>query len=389
MSDSYIVFGGPKYSREEILDVCDSMEKGWIGTGPKVKKFEKDFASYIGVEDCVAVNSCTAGLHLSLLEAGIKIGDEVITTAMTFCSTVNTIIHVGATPVLADINQFTWNITKESIENKITSRTKAIVVVHFAGRACEIVEIRKLADQHELVLIEDCAHAIETKIEGRHVGTFGDFAAFSFYSTKNISAGEGGVIISNGGRRSLENLRQRSLHGMDKDAYKRFAEDGNAEYDVTSVGFKYNMMDLQAAIALNQLKNVEPWHQRRSLVWKHYMNEFQELPILLPDEIYENEVHAFHLFQIILQPKDDPKVYRMGFRDKLHQKGIGTGIHYKPIASFSIYKNLFNWNEKEWPSSKYFGERTLSVPLSPHLTDSEIERVISAVKEACYDSARS
>jgi dTDP-4-amino-4,6-dideoxygalactose transaminase len=382
MAENFIVFGKPEYSNQEVLDVVDSMQNGWIGTGTKVGKFEKSFAAYIGVDDCVAVNSCTAALHLSLLEAGITYGDEVITTAMTFCSTVNSIIHVGATPILADICSENWNITVENIEAKITERTKAILIVHFAGRPCDMPKIRSVADRYNLILIEDCAHAIETQISGSHVGTFGDFAAFSFYSTKNISSGEGGMVIAKGGQHVLDNIRRRALHGMDKDAFKRFSADGNAEYDVTSIGFKYNMMDIQAAIAIHQLKNITEWHIRREKIWKYYMDELCNLPLLLPSNVKEDEIHAFHLFQIMVSIDGEPGIVRSQFRKKLHERGIGTGIHYKSIASFSIYQELFNWKDTNWPNSKFFGDRTISIPLSPHLTDSEIERVATAVKES-------
>jgi dTDP-4-amino-4,6-dideoxygalactose transaminase len=382
MSENFITFGAPRYSEEEIMDVVDSLQKGWIGTGPKVARLERAFAQYLGVEDSVAVNSCTAGLHLSLLEAGIGPGDEVITTAMTFCSTVNVIVHSGATPVLADIDSDYWNVTPESVIKKITSKTKAILVVHFAGRACDMQKMRAIADQYNLILIEDCAHAIETRISDKHVGTFGDFAAFSFYSTKNISSGEGGVVITNRGAETLNRIRQRGLHGMDKDAFKRFSSDGKAEYDVNFVGYKYNMMDLNAALAFQQLKRIDFWHQKRKEIWEFYLSQFENLPLVLPASIKSSEIHAHHLFQVLMVEKENPRDARLKFRQKLHEYGIGTGIHYKPIADFSIYKNLFSWETADWPNAKYFGDRTVSVPISPHLTDIEVERVANAVQRA-------
>ena len=382
MVDDFVTFGAPKYSEEEILDVVDSMQKGWIGTGHKVARLEKSFAEYLDVEDCVAVNSCTAALHLSLLEAGVGSGDEVITTAMTFCSTINVIIHVGATPVLADIDFDDWNLTPESVSRKITSKTKAILVVHFAGRACDMVQMRAIADQYGLILIEDCAHAIETRIANKHVGTFGDFAAFSFYSTKNISSGEGGIVVTNRGRETLDRIRQRALHGMDKDAFKRFSSDGKAEYDVTFIGYKYNMMDLNAAIAFQQLKRVDDWHLRRKEIWSYYLSEFANLPLALPSAVKFKETHAYHLFQILLKVTDNPNEARLVFRQKMYEFGVGSGIHYKPIANYSIYKRLFRWDTSSWPNSHYFGNRTVSIPISPHLTDREVERVVNAVRGA-------
>lgn len=379
---NFITFGAPYYSQEEIADVVESMQNGWIGTGQKVKRFEKAFAQYLGVEDCVAVNSCTSALHLSLLEAGIGAGDEVITTAMTFCSTVNVIIHAGATPVLADISSDDWNLTPESIEEKITKKTKAILVVHFAGRACDMQRIRLIADKYKLIIIEDCAHAIEAKIADKHVGTFGDFAAFSFYSTKNISAGEGGVVVTNRGSEALDRIRQRSLHGMDKDAFKRFSSDGKAEYDVGFVGHKYNMMDLNAAIVFHQLRKVNDWHKRRQEIWSHYLQEFSNLQLSLPSLVKAEETHAYHLFQILLKVNNDPSAARSAFRQKMYESGVGSGIHYKPIAGFSVYKRKFSWESMSWPNAHHFGQHTISIPLSPHLSDLDVEKVVASVKDA-------
>lgn len=385
MPNPYIVFGRPKYSDEEIAEVTDSLQKGWIGTGEKVAAFERKFADHLGVSSCVAVNSCTAALHLSLLESGLKPGDEVITTAMTFCATVNTIIHVGAKPVLVDIDCKDWNISAESIERSITSQTKAILVVHFAGRPCDMEQIVEIAKKYSLILIEDCAHAIESQVNGRPVGTFGDFAAFSFYSTKNISSGEGGVIVAKGGSEKLDSIRQKALHGMDKDAFKRFSADGKAEYDVTFAGYKYNMMDLQAAIAYHQLKQVHVWHSKREKIWHHYLESFSRLPVLLPADIPSANKHAYHLFQILPLVEKSVRYDRATIRQLLHLEGVGTGIHYKSIADFSYYQKAFSWESDGWRNSKYFGDRTISIPLSPHLSDTEVERIVLAVRKVLRD----
>lgn len=384
MNNNFITFGKPHYGDDEVSEVIDSLKKGWIGTGEKVKQFEINFANYLGVDEAVAVSSCSAALHLALLDSKISVGDEVITTAMTFCSTVNAIIHAGAKPILVDINSKDWNIDVDMIEQKISKNTKAILVVHFAGRPCNMIAIQEIAKKYNLILIEDCAHAIESQINGQRVGTFGNYAAFSFYSTKNISSGEGGVLISNS-KKSIEDTRQRALHGMDKDAYKRYTAEGSAEYNLKFIGFKYNMMDLQAAIVIHQLKNIEIWHKRRKLIWQYFMDELGPLDIGLPSIVDDSHVHAYHLFQILVGEKSLEKNIRSKFRHKLHDLGIGSGIHYRAIPSFRIYTELFGWDSKHWQNAINFGDRTISVPFSQHLTDSEVDRVLEAIKKVCND----
>ena len=254
----FLIFGSPIIEEPEINEVMDSLKKGWLGTGPKVEQFENSFAAYKGVNHAVALNSCTAALHLSLLAANLKPGDEVITTPMTFCATINAIIHAGAIPVLADVNPLTMNIDPQQVEEKITKKTKVILPVHFAGRPCEMDAIMDIAKRHNLKVIEDCAHAIETEYKGKKTGTFGDFGCFSFYVTKNIVTGEGGMVISSRDEDSSR-IKVLALHGMSKDAWKRFGDEGYKHYSVVECGFKYNMMDIQAAIGIHQLKRIEAY----------------------------------------------------------------------------------------------------------------------------------
>jgi len=256
MSSDFIVFGAPKIEQDEIEEVVRCLESGWIGTGPRVARFEKEFGLYKGQSFAAAVSSCTAAMHLSVLAAGIGEGDEVITTPMTFCATVNAIVHSGATPVLADIDPLTMNIDPAQVEARITPRTKAILPVHFAGRAADMDAITKIASRHQLKLIEDCAHAIETEYHGRKAGTFGDFGCFSFYATKNVTTGEGGMVLTRN-EADLARIKMLALHGMSKDAWKRFSDEGYKHYFVVETGFKYNMMDLQAALGIHQLQRVE------------------------------------------------------------------------------------------------------------------------------------
>ena len=374
----FILFGQPKIGEDEIYEVIDSLKKGWLGTGPKTKRFENDFAKYKSVKHSLALNSCTAGLHLSCLTLDLKPGDEVITTAMTFCATVNTIIHAGGKPVLVDIDPNTWNIDPSKLEKKINSKTKAIIPVHFAGRACDMDEIVKIAKQHSLKLIEDCAHAIETVYKGKKAGSIGDMGVFSFYATKNLAVGEGGMIISNN-ESLISKLKISALHGMSKDAWSRFSDDGYKHYKVEMAGFKYNMPDIQAAIGIHQLKKVKQYAAKRERIWKLYMQEFKNLPINLPCEIEQNTTHAYHLFNICLD-QNKTNIKRDDFLNKMNDNRIGVGVHYESIPMHPYYQETFDWNPSDYPNALKFGNETVSIPISPKLNDNELDKIISVTK---------
>lgn len=375
----YLVFGKPSIQKEEINEVVDSLKSNWIGTGPKVQKFESDFAKYKSIPYSAAVNSCTAGLHLSCISLGLKEGDEVITSAMTFCATVNTIIHSGATPVIADINPETWNIDPKSIEEKITSKTRAIIPVHFAGRACDMGSIMDIARKHKLFVIEDCAHAIETEYKGKKAGTIGDFGVFSFYATKNIVTGEGGMVISRD-KNKISKIKTLGLHGMSNDAWKRFSDNGYKHYDVQEAGFKYNMLDIQAAIGIHQLKKVEAFSKRRKVIWNHYLGEFSNCSIKMASKVEPNTRHAYHLF-ILRINKNDCGISRDDFLEKMHNEKIGCGVHYRAIPDHSFYSKNFSWNKRDYKNAIDFGNECVSIPLSGTLTDNEVERVTNSVKK--------
>ena len=376
---SYIVFGKPHIEREEINEVIDSLKTSWLGTGPKVKKFESEFAKYKKIGNAAALNSCTAGLHLSCLALNLKQGDEVITTAMTFCATVNSIIHSGATPIFADINPETWNIDPRSIEKRITKKTKAIIPVHFAGRACDMDAIMGLANKHNLYVIEDCAHAIETEYKGKKAGTIGDFGVFSFYATKNITTGEGGMVISKS-KNKISKIKKLGLHGMSKDAWQRFSDEGYKHYDVEEAGYKYNMMDLQAAIGIHQLNKVEKFSKRRKKIWNHYSNELSKIPITMHSEIEENTRHAYHLF-ILRINKKKCGINRDEFLKIMNQKEIGCGVHYRSITDYKFYKNKMTLDFSDLKNTIEFGSETVSIPLSPAMTDYEVNKVTDTVKD--------
>lgn len=379
MSDEFIIFGAPDIHRAEIDEVVDSLEVGWLGTGPKVKRFEQEFAVYKGVDPdrTAALNSCTAALHVSLLAAGIQPGDEVITTAMTFCATANAAIHAGATPVPVDIDRNTLNIDPQQIEAKITDRTRAIIPVHFAGRACEMDAIMAIADKHGLKVIEDCAHAIETEIDGQKAGTFGDFGCFSFYATKNVATGEGGMVIAKS-RESIDRIKILSLHGMSRDAWHRFGDEGYKHYQVVEAGFKYNMMDLQAAIGIHQLERVERSWRRRREIWARYQEAFEALPIGKPTEPAQNTRHAYHLYTITIR-QDDCGMSRDAFIDKMGRANIGVGVHYLSLAQHPYYREHFGWSAADFPVANEFGLTTVSLPLSPKLTDLQVDYIIETV----------
>jgi dTDP-4-amino-4,6-dideoxygalactose transaminase len=379
--DRFLVFGAPTLGQEEIDEVVDSLKSGWLGTGPKVARFEASMADYKGVEpsQVAAVNSATAALHVSMIAAGIGPGDEVITTPLTFCATVNAIIHSGATPVLADVDPATMNIDPEKVAAAVTTKTRAILPVHFAGRMCDMDALSAIAKQHNLKVIEDCAHAIETEANGQKAGTIGDFACFSFYVTKNVITGEGGMIIARD-ENDIARAKMLALHGMSKDAWKRFSDDGYKHYYVVECGFKYNMMDLQAAIGLHQLARVEENWKKRQTVWDRYQAAFSNLPVKRPADPEPGSRHAYHLYTILVD-QDACKVSRDEFLDAILEFKIGVGVHYLSIPEHPYYQDTFGWKPEDYPEAMRIGRQTVSLPLSAALTDRDIDDVIAAVQE--------
>lgn len=375
--DSYLVFGAPIIEEAEIEEVVDSLKSGWLGTGPKVARFQEMFSDYIGVEHAVALNSCTAGLHLSLLVSDLQPGDEVITTPMTFCATVNTIIHAGGVPVLVDCEQGSMLIDPQRIEDAITPKTRAIIPVHLCGRPCDMDAIEDIARRHNLFIIEDAAHAIESQYKGRKIGTISQLTCFSFYVTKNIVTGEGGMVTTNNPDLA-DRIKMYGLHGMSRDAWKRFSDDGYKHYQVAFPGFKYNMMDIQAAIGIHQLKRIDQYYKRRQEIWACYDEAFADLPVGRPQPAEPDTVHAHHLYTLMID-EEACGVDRDSFLQKMHLLNIGTGVHYLGVHLHPYYRDKFGFKPEDFPNATWISERTASIPLSPKLSNQDVEDVIGAV----------
>ena len=381
----YIPFGKPSLDKREFSKVYNVLKSKWIGTGPEVEDFEKKFSKYKNSKYSISLNSCTAALHLSLIALGLKRGDEVITTPMTFAATINSIILVGCKPVLVDIRLDTLNINEKLIEEKITKKTKAIMIVHFGGIPCDLDKITKIVKKYNLKLIEDCAHAIETKYKNKHVGNFGDSGCFSFYANKNITTGEGGMLICKT-KNIKEKIKILRLHGMSRDAWKRYLPDSVPKnspyqhYDIQHVGLKYNMIDINAAMGSEQLKKIDTmWKKRKKLSGK-YRQSLKNLPLIFQETDEYNYKNAFHLFTMILNKKKTNKK-RDNFLKFLNNAKIGVGVNYRSVTSMTKYKELFSWSKKTCPIAHYVGENILSIPLYPYLKESEQKYIIYKVKK--------
>ncbi len=379
MTDNYIVFGSPYIGDEEIEAVTKTLRSGWIGSGPTVKQFEEAFAEYIGVKYAVALNSCTACLHLSMACCGLQPGDEVITTPLTFAATANSIIHVGAIPVFVDVNRQTMNIDPEKIVEAITHQTKAIIPVHFAGRPCDMDAISQIAREHNLLVIEDAAHCIEGWYHGRKIGTISPMTCFSFYVTKNMTTAEGGMICTNDSEVARK-VKSYGLHGLSSDAWQRFSDKGYKHYEVIFPGFKYNMTDIAASIGICQLPLLTSWMDRREEIWKKYDEEFSDLPCWVPAEPEANTFHAKHLY-ILLLDIDSVKITRDQLIVALHKRGIGTGVHYRSLHLHKYYKEHFNFQANDFPNANWISDRTISLPLSANIANHEVDRVVDGVYE--------
>jgi dTDP-4-amino-4,6-dideoxygalactose transaminase len=375
--EAYLVFGSPRIEETEIAEVVEVLRSGWIGTGPRTARFEREFAAYTGGRHAVSVSSCTAALHLSLLAAGIGPGDEVIVPAMTFVASANAVVHAGGTPVLCDVDPVTQNIEAEEVERHLTTRTKAIIPVHFAGRPVDLSALQPLADRHGLTIINDAAHAIETEHQGRKVTAYGTLTAYSFYPTKNITTGEGGMIVTDDDSLA-DRLRVLRLHGLSADAWRRFSDAGFKHYESLEPGFKYNMTDMQAALGLHQLARIEELNAARERVWSEYDAAFEGLPLQRPAPVRAGDRHARHLYTVMLGI-DRLTAGRDAIAHALHLERIGIGVHYRGVHLHPYYRHRFGYVPSDFPHASWISERTLSLPISGSLTDADVADVINAV----------
>jgi dTDP-4-amino-4,6-dideoxygalactose transaminase len=378
MRNEFLIFGSPYIEEDEIQEVVDSLRSGWISTGPKVTKFEDLFKAYIGSKHALALNSCTAGLHRSMIVAGLQPGDEVITTPMTFGATANAIVHTGARPVFVDIELPSMNMNPDLIEEKITPKTKAIMPVHLYGRPCNMDRITAIARANRLLVIDDAAHAIEAIYKGKKIGTIGDMTVFSFYVTKNLVTGEGGMITTDNDEYA-EKIQIYGLHGMSKGAWKRYSDEGFKHYQIIYPGFKYNMMDIQAAMGIHQLKRIEKQLSRREEIWKRYDTAFKHLPLQLPPPQEEHSRHARHLYTLLLK-LEDLKADRDTIQQALYKGNIGTGIHFISLHLHPYYRDHYGYKHNDFPNALHVSERTISLPLSAKLTDQDVEDVIHTLR---------
>ena len=376
--DSFLIFGAPRFFQEELKEMLETLRSGWWGTGPKVLKFEEDFKKYTHAKHAVAVNSATAAMHLGLDALGVGPGDEVITTPMTFASTANVVIHLKAKPVFADVDRSTGNIDPKEIEKKITKKTKAIIPVHLYGRPCRMDKILAIAKKHKLYVLEDAAHATESWFKGKKIGSISDMTAFSFYVTKNVATGEGGMLTTNNVKWA-DLARVRRLHGISKDAWKRYSASGFEPYETVYPGYKYNMMDLQASLGIHQLKRAEPNLKIRNKYWQIMTKAFLKLNGVIPPASDEKDiVHARHLYTINLEI-EKLKINRNQFIDELKKENIGAGIHFTALHLHKYYRETFGYKKGDFPNAEWIGERTVSLPFYPHMSLRDVEDVIQAV----------
>ena len=389
MRKTFLPFSPPLIGEEEIAEVVDTLRSDWITTGPKVKRFEQEFAAFVGAPDAFAVSSCTAALHLALLALGIGPGDAVITTPLTFCSGIHVIEHVGARPVLVDVESDTLNLDPGKIRDAIETakkdlgvRVKAIMPVHLYGHPCDLDAILELAAEYSLAVIEDAAHSLPARYKGRMIGSMAASAkvplltCFSFYATKNLTTAEGGMLVAPQG--SLEEARLWGLHGMNRDAWKRYGSQGSWHYEVVCPGYKYNLTDIQAALGVHQLRRLPGFHARRRRIVERYNTAFRSCAELIKPAQRNDVDHAWHLYVLRLD-LERLELTRNQFISELHDRNIGCSVHFIPIHLHAYYRDKYRYKPEDFPVANREYRRVVSLPLSPRMTDQDVEDVIEAV----------
>jgi UDP-4-amino-4,6-dideoxy-N-acetyl-beta-L-altrosamine N-acetyltransferase len=376
-ANPFLPFALPDISEAEIDAVVDSLRSGWITTGPKVKEFEQRFAEAVGAKHAVALNSCTAALHLALEAIGIGPDDEVIVPALTFAATAEVVRYLGARPVLVDSLPSDHNLDPTAVEAAVTPKTKALIPVHFGGKACDLRTIHAIAGKHDLKVIEDAAHAFPAFHEGRAIGSQSDIVCFSFYATKTITTAEGGMAVT-GNEAWADRMRVMALHGISKDAWKRYTAQGNWYYEIVAPGFKYNMTDLAAAMGLVQLDRARKLLDRRRAIVRAYTAAFADLDTVEPTEPGDFDAHAWHLFVIRLRP--GAPVERDLAIELLKERGIGASVHFIPLHLHPYYRETYGYSPDDFPVAHDLYRRSISLPLYSRMTDADVERVIDAVR---------
>jgi dTDP-4-amino-4,6-dideoxygalactose transaminase len=379
MRDEFLVFGSPLIGEAEIAEVVDSLRSGWIGTGPKVQRFERMLEEYLGVAHVRCVSSCTAALVMAMRILDVGPGDEVLVPAMTFVATANAVEHTGARPVFVDSEPGTGLIDLEAAEAAITERTKAIVPVHLWGRPVEMDAVNAFRDRHGLVVVEDAAHAIGARWRGRPIGSFGNLTAYSFYVTKNITTIEGGALVTDDAE-VAERVERLALHGLSLGAWQRFSDAGFKHYDATEPGFKFNMTDVQAALGIHQLPHLDEWIARRAELAARYRELLSNLPLELPPDPTREMVHAWHLYPV--QVREEARLKRDELLDSLTQQKIGAGVHYRGVHLHPYYRDKYGLRAESYPVATEISGRVLSLPLSPKVSDSDADDVAHAIGRA-------
>jgi dTDP-4-amino-4,6-dideoxygalactose transaminase len=379
-NEEFLPFSRPTISQEAIDEVVACLKSGWITTGPRVKQFEEDLKAYLSAPHALALSSATAGLHLVLAAMKLAPGDEVITTPMTFAATLNTIVLAGGKPVLVDVEPGTYNIDVTKIEKAVTKRTRAIMPVHFAGLPVDLDPLYAVAKKYNLRVIEDAAHAIGTEYKGKRIGSFGDIQVFSFHPNKNMTTGEGGCVVTRDAKMA-DDVALLRFHGMDREAWNRFGKKGSQHYEIIAPGYKYNMMDMQAALGLHQLKALDGFIKRRTGLALRYQDLLAGWPQLsLPATPAYAHLHAWHLYTPLVNP-DAAGMDRDAFMQGLKERNIGTGLHYRAVHLYPYYREQFGFKRGDFPNAESISDRIVSLPLFPTMTDADQDRVIAAMAD--------
>lgn len=390
MSEEFIPFARSAISDAEINEVVECLRSGWVTTGPRTARFEKEFAEFIGVKHALAVNSATAGLHLALEAAGVGPGDVVLTTPFTFTATAEVVRYMGAEVAFADVNAATLNLDSSELERALVrhrGKVKVILPVHYGGLACDMRAIGALADAHGARLVEDAAHAFPTTFEGKLIGSFGWVTAFSFYATKTICTGEGGMVVTadDDAARRMKVMR---LHGINRDAWDRYtAKNASWQYDVIAPGFKYNLTDVASSMGIHQLARAEALRNQRESIARRYSTAFASLPLQLPAEAPAGDIHAWHLFPIRLETAR-LAIDRARFIEEMREAGIGTSVHFIPLHHMTYWRERYGLSPKDFPVASAAYEHIVSLPIYPGMTDGQVERVIDAVRAILVRHAR-